>query len=206
MKRSKKFTIILCSLLLHIFIYLFIQSIYNYEINNIDIEVQQKRMYIKVQNDKTKKSSKENEPLNKDNGQIIEQITEDKEIPLEAKYLSEEYNKVDKEEQIIKGFNSIKKKAQSIDIIINNAGVNQMSLFQMTSVEKAKSVFNTNFFSIFSLTQKLLKILKKNSYSKIINISSNAAELCSVGRSVYAPSKAAVIAFTKVLSKAPQVN
>lgn len=108
---------------------------------------------------------------------------------------------LEKEEEIIKGFNSIKKIAQSIDIIINNAGVNQASLFQMTSVEKAKSVFNTNFFSVFSLTQKLLKILKKNSYSKIINISSNAAELCSVGRSVYAPSKAAVIAFTKVLSK-----
>ena len=108
---------------------------------------------------------------------------------------------IEKNKKIIKKFNSIKKKTQSLHIIINNAGINQMSLFQMTSIEKAKSVFNINFFSVFSLTQKLLKILKKNSYSKIINISSNAAELCSVGRSVYAPSKAAVIAFTKVLSK-----
>ena len=62
---------------------------------------------------------------------------------------------LEKEEEIIKGFNSIKKKAKSIDIIINNAGINQMSLFQMTSIEKAKSVFNTNFFSVFNFNSKI---------------------------------------------------
>ncbi len=122
-------------------------------------------------------------------------------LPKYAKKVDFVHFDLEKEEEILKGFNSIKKKTKSIDIIINNAGINQMSLFQMTSVEKAKSVFNINFFSVFSLTQKLIKIIKKNSFSKIINISSNAAELCSVGRSVYAPSKAAIIAFTKVLSK-----
>ena len=40
-----------------------------------------------------------------------------------------------------------------------------------------------------------------NKNGKIINISSNAATLCSSGRSGYASSKAAIIAFTKVLSK-----
>jgi 3-oxoacyl-[acyl-carrier protein] reductase len=52
-----------------------------------------------------------------------------------------------------------------------------------------------------SFTQKILKLISKNSFSKIINISSNAAQLNSPGRAAYAPSKAALISFTKVLSK-----
>ena len=56
-------------------------------------------------------------------------------------------------------------------------------------------------FSIYSFTQKVLKLIMKSKNGKIINISSNAATLCSPGRSGYASSKAAIIALTKVLSK-----
>ena len=46
-----------------------------------------------------------------------------------------------------------------------------------------------------------MKILVKNKKGSIINISSNAAFECDAGRSIYASSKSALIAFTKVLSK-----
>ena len=111
------------------------------------------------------------------------------------------YFDLEKEEEIEKGFLEIKKIYSKIDISVNNAGINQMSLFQMTTLKIIKNVFEVNFFSIVSFTQKILKILSKNTNGKIINISSNAAKLCSAGRSGYAPSKAALIAFTKVLSK-----
>jgi|TARA_B110000438_G_scaffold184685_1_gene176392 3-oxoacyl-[acyl-carrier protein] reductase len=106
-----------------------------------------------------------------------------------------------KEDEIVGGFTEIKKKYSKIDILVNNAGINQMSLFQMTPIKVIKEVFEVNFFSIVSLTQKLLKIFSKGSYGKIINISSNAAKLSSAGRSGYAPSKSALITFTEVLSK-----
>ena len=111
------------------------------------------------------------------------------------------YFNLENEQEIEKGFLDIKNLNIKIDILINNAGINQMSLFQMTSLEKFKAVFQINFFSVISFTQKILKLLSKNSYSKIINISSNAAQLNSPGRAAYAPSKAALISFTKVLSK-----
>ena len=91
--------------------------------------------------------------------------------------------------------------SDKIEIIVNNAGVNQVSLFQMTPIEKMKEIFDINFFSHLQLTQKLMKIMIKNKKGSIINISSNAAVECDVGRSGYAASKAALIAFTKVLSK-----
>ena len=101
-------------------------------------------------------------------------------------------------EEAIKKINSISPK---IEIIVNNAGINQVSLFQMTPIKKIKEIFDINFFSHLSLTQKLMKIMIKNKKGSIINIASNAAEECDAGRTGYASSKAALIAFTKVLSK-----
>ena len=108
---------------------------------------------------------------------------------------------LEKENEIDEGFIKIKKITKEIDILVNNAGINQMSLFQMTTLKTFRSVFEINFFSIVNFTQKILKLLKKNNFSKIINISSNAAILSDAGRAAYSPSKAALISFTEVLSK-----
>lgn len=105
------------------------------------------------------------------------------------------------ESEIEKGFLKIKKISQHVDILVNNAGVNQISLFQMTTLKSLRETFEINFFSTYSFTQKVLKLITKSKSGKIINISSNAATLCSPGRSGYASSKAAIIALTKVLSK-----
>jgi len=111
------------------------------------------------------------------------------------------YFDLTKESEIVKGLEEIEKISDKIEIIVNNAGVNQVSLFQMTPMNKIREVFDINFFSHLKLTQRLMKILIKNKKGSIINISSNAAEECDAGRSGYATSKAALIAFTKVLSK-----
>ena len=118
----------------------------------------------------------------------------------EAKVNVVKFN-LENEEEIEKGFLEIKKISPKIDILVNNAGINQMSLFQMTTLKTFRSVFDVNFFSVVSLTQKILKIIVKKNNSKIINIASNAADLSSQGRAAYAPSKAALLSFTKVLSK-----
>jgi len=118
------------------------------------------------------------------------------------------FNKIDivafdleNEKEIEDGFLKIKEITSQINILVNNAGINQISLFQMTPLKVFRSVFEINFFSVINLTQKLLKLICKNNYSKIINISSNAAKLSDAGRSAYASSKSALISFTEVLSK-----
>ena len=113
---------------------------------------------------------------------------------------------LENEEELDNSLSTIKNLEENIDILVNNAGINQISLFQMTTLKSFRKVFETNFFSIVNFTQKMLKILKKNNFSKIINIASNAADLSDAGRSAYAPSKAALISLTKVLSKELGVN
>lgn len=115
--------------------------------------------------------------------------------------ISPVYFDLTNENEIIKGLEQIENISNKIEIIVNNAGINQVSLFQMTSINKIKEIFDVNFFSHLKLTQRLMKILIKNKKGSIINISSNAADECDAGRSAYASSKSALIAFTKVLSK-----
>ena len=111
------------------------------------------------------------------------------------------YFDLSNENEIEQGLKKIISLNWIIDIIVNNAGINHVALFQMTSIKKMREIFNINFFSQILLTQKLLKIMIKNKKGSIINISSNAAVECDVGRSGYSSSKAALIAWTKVLSK-----
>ena len=88
-----------------------------------------------------------------------------------------------------------------IDILVNNAGIITTSLFQMTSSNKLKELFEINFFSQSTFTQYLVKSMIKNKKGNIINISSSSAIDGDQGRSAYAASKAALITQSKVLSR-----
>jgi NAD(P)-dependent dehydrogenase (short-subunit alcohol dehydrogenase family) len=43
-----------------------------------------------------------------------------------------------------------------LDILINNAGVGATALFEATTLETLRHVFEVNFFSLFELTQLAL--------------------------------------------------
>lgn len=92
-------------------------------------------------------------------------------------------------------------KAQKIiiDALVNNAGVAHGRLFQMTTVTEIKNVFNANLFSHMELTQLVLKIMAKEDAS-IVNVASVAGTDARGGNSAYGVSKAAMIAWTKVLA------
>ena len=104
-------------------------------------------------------------------------------------------------EKMEEGIKKIFEISNDIDILINNAGINHVALFQMTPLQKVKEIFEINFFSQLHLTQRIMKKMIINKKGSIINIASNAAIECDIGRSGYASSKASLIAFTKVLSK-----
>ena len=103
--------------------------------------------------------------------------------------------------QIKTGAKTILSEKGTIDILINNAGVIFTSLFQMTSIEKMKEIFNTNYFSQMLFTQLLVRSMVRQGSGSIVNISSSAAIEGNEGRTAYAASKAAIIVSTKVLAK-----
>ena len=93
---------------------------------------------------------------------------------------------------------TLKKKDIVINSLINNAGVPHGGLFRMTPVSDIKKIFDINLFAHMELTQFVLKIMAKNNAS-IVNVASVTGVDFRAGNSAYGVSKAALIAWTKVL-------
>lgn len=88
-----------------------------------------------------------------------------------------------------------------IDILVNNAGIFKQADFELISQEDLDSFLNIDFKGPFLLTQKVFTQMKKRKYGKIINIVSVAGKLGSSKAIHYACAKAALISFTKSLSR-----
>lgn len=89
---------------------------------------------------------------------------------------------------------------RNVDILVNNAGITYNALFQMSTIDKIKEVFDVNFISQFLFTQYVVKLMLKNKSGSIVNISSSAAIDGNAGRAVYGASKAALLCATKSLA------
>ncbi|MFL2661166.1 MAG: SDR family oxidoreductase [Alphaproteobacteria bacterium] len=81
-----------------------------------------------------------------------------------------------------KVYNYISDKYKKLDILINNAGVlltgNLFVTNSSTVSEKdIKDTFQTNLFSVISLTQKLLPLIKKSDAGRIVNVSTILSSL-----------------------------
>jgi NAD(P)-dependent dehydrogenase (short-subunit alcohol dehydrogenase family) len=89
----------------------------------------------------------------------------------------------------------------NIDILINNAGVDQpCSIFDITK-DYLDDVMNTNFTSMVLLTKYVVQNMVKNKSGNIINLSSIAGKEGTANHIAYTASKHAVIGFTKCLAR-----
>lgn len=87
------------------------------------------------------------------------------------------------------------------DVLVNNAGVVQPgSLFLMTPLKIVQEAFEINLFAQMRLTQLLLKPMLTQKSGNIINIASIAGINMKAGMTAYGSSKAALIAWTRVLA------
>jgi len=88
-----------------------------------------------------------------------------------------------------------------IDILINNAAINKPDNFATTTDKSWDTVIDTNVNGLFAVTKPIYKQMIRQRAGKILNITSIGA-IRSLPTSVhYATSKAAVIGFTKCLSR-----
>ena len=110
------------------------------------------------------------------------------------------YFELSSEESIRAGFKQIYQEKKAIDVLVNNAGIGHAALFQMTSVKTAREVFEIDFFSVFELTQLVLKVMSRQRSGSIINMASVSGLDGSPMDCSYGAAKAAVIAFTKSLA------
>ncbi len=92
----------------------------------------------------------------------------------------------------------------SIDLLVNNAGLLINKSFEELSMDDWKNIFDVNVFGIVHLVKALLPKLKKKEGAHILNISSMGGVQGSSkfpGLSAYSASKAAVINMTECLAE-----
>ncbi|MFN0047905.1 MAG: SDR family NAD(P)-dependent oxidoreductase [Cytophagales bacterium] len=86
-----------------------------------------------------------------------------------------------------------------VEILINNAGYGLWGYFETLSLEAQQKMLSVNMNALVELCHLFLPILKKNTKSYILNVSSTAAYQAVATLSLYAASKSFVLVFSRGL-------
>ena len=106
-------------------------------------------------------------------------------------------NQAEVEENVSK----IIEKYGRIDVLVNNAGITRDGLFMRMSSENWCDVINTNLSSAYYVSQPVVKLMMKQRFGAIVNMSSVVGVYGNAGQANYASAKAGLIGFTKSLAK-----
>ena len=90
---------------------------------------------------------------------------------------------------------------KNISVLVNNAGITRDNIVLRMSDDEWSDIMNVHLNGTFQLCKRSLKMMLKNKWGRIINISSASASIGNRGQSNYAAAKAGVEAFTKSLAK-----
>ena len=88
----------------------------------------------------------------------------------------------------------------SIDVLVNNAGITKDNLLMRMSEEDFDQVIEVNLKSIFNMTKAVQRTMLKQRYGSIINMSSVVGVKGNAGQANYAASKAGIIGFSKSMA------
>ena len=110
------------------------------------------------------------------------------------------YANVANEDEVKNMFSIAVDKFGTVDIMVNNAGINRDVTLHKMSNEQWDSVIAVNLTGTFYCTREAAKIMREKNYGRIINISS-ASWAGNFGQANYAASKAGVIGLTKTAAR-----
>ena len=98
-------------------------------------------------------------------------------------------------------FSSIEKDYNSVDVLINNAGITKDNILPRMKEDEWLEVIQTNLTGSFYTSQRAIKLMMKNKWGRIVFISSVVGISGNQGQTNYAASKAGLIGLSKSISK-----
>ena len=102
----------------------------------------------------------------------LDKIVNDEGLPIKVLELD-----VDSEKSVDDAIAKIMEEKGRVDTLINNAGWGMWGAVEDVSIEEFKQQFETNFFSIIRLIQKVAPIMRKQKSGNIVNVSSVAGKI-----------------------------
>lgn len=96
------------------------------------------------------------------------------------------------DESVRKAIAQIHFHTQRIDVLVNSAGITLVGATEETSVDEAKTLFDTNLFGMLRVTQAVLPHMREQHGGRIVNVSSVLGFLPAPFMGLYSASKHAV--------------
>ncbi len=90
---------------------------------------------------------------------------------------------------------------QTIDVLVNNAGITRDGQFRKMSYEQWHDVLSANLDSMFHTTRLVINNMVERGWGRVINISSVNAQKGQFGQCNYSAAKAGIHGFTKALAQ-----
>jgi 3-oxoacyl-[acyl-carrier protein] reductase len=88
-----------------------------------------------------------------------------------------------------------------VDILVNNAGMTVDNLLIRVKSEDWDQVIGTNLRGTVLCTKSICRVMIRQRYGRIVNLSSVVGQTGNVGQSVYAATKAGILGFTKSMAR-----
>ena len=104
--------------------------------------------------------------------ETLEKIVKDENLPISILELD-----VDNKESMDNAIEKIIEQKGRIDTLVNNAGWGMWGTVEDVSIDEFKEQFETNFFSIVRMIQKIAPIMRKQKSGSIVNVSSVAGRI-----------------------------
>lgn len=108
---------------------------------------------------------------------------------------------VTKKDEVEAGVAQVVDKYGRIDVLVNNAGITRDGLFLRMPAENWEAVINTNLNSAYYVSSPVVKLMVKQRFGAIINMSSIVGVYGNAGQANYSAAKAGLIGLTKSLAK-----
>lgn len=108
---------------------------------------------------------------------------------------------VSKEEDVQQAVKEVYEKAETVDVLVNNAGITRDNLLFRMTADEWNSVIQVNLSSVFFLSKEIGRRMIRQKSGAIINIASIVGIIGNGGQVNYSSSKAGVIGFTKSMAR-----
>ena len=89
---------------------------------------------------------------------------------------------------------------QRIDVCVNNAGINRLSMIEDVDDDDYEMMLSVNLHAPFKICRYMASRMKQQGYGRVVNIASIWSAITKSKRSVYTISKNAIVGLTKTMA------
>lgn len=98
-------------------------------------------------------------------------------------------------------FRYVDQTCETLEVLVNNAGIRRDSVVGMMPAEDWRKVIDTNLTGTYNMSKFAVMKMMQSRYGRIVNITSPSGRIGFEGQANYAATKAGIVAFSKSLSK-----